>query len=167
MQETYRQPGLTGFELKNQAAEPCAVGVYDPSYEHDSCGVGFIASLDNEPRHDVVRDAIRILVNLEHRGAVGGDKATGDGAGLLSQLPHDFMAAVCREEGITIPAVGEYVIPELLGGSSTNMIGRTLWNEFFQNRDWPIASAVAVLLILVLVLPIVVFQKIAKKEGTG
>jgi len=66
---------------------------------------------------------------------------------------------------VFIPAVGEFVIPELLGGSSTQMIGRTLWSEFFQNRDWPIASAVAVLLLLILVVPIVIFQRYAKKEG--
>jgi len=68
---------------------------------------------------------------------------------------------------VFIPAVGEFVIPELLGGSSTQMIGRTLWTEFFNNRDWPVASAVAVLLVLVLVVPIVIFQKLAKREGTG
>jgi putrescine transport system permease protein len=68
---------------------------------------------------------------------------------------------------VFIPAVGEFVIPELLGGASTQMIGSTLWSEFFQNRDWPIASAVAVLLVLVLVVPIVIFQRIARREGTG
>jgi putrescine transport system permease protein len=68
---------------------------------------------------------------------------------------------------VFIPAVGEFVIPELLGGSSTQMIGRTLWSEFFQNRDWPIASAVAVLLLLILVVPIVIFQRIAKRGVTG
>ncbi|MGF1502213.1 MAG: ABC transporter permease subunit [Paracoccaceae bacterium] len=68
---------------------------------------------------------------------------------------------------VFIPAVGEYVIPELLGGTSTQMIGKTLWTEFFQNRDWPVASAVAVLLILILVVPIVIFQQIAKRGGTG
>jgi putrescine transport system permease protein len=68
---------------------------------------------------------------------------------------------------VFIPAVGEFVIPELLGGSSTQMIGRTLWSEFFQNRDWPIASAVAVLLLLVLVVPIVIFQRTAKRGVTG
>jgi len=68
---------------------------------------------------------------------------------------------------VFIPAVGEFVIPELLGGASTQMIGRTLWTEFFNNRDWPIASAVAVLLVLVLVVPIVIFQRVAKREGTG
>ena len=59
---------------------------------------------------------------------------------------------------VFIPAVGEFVIPDLLGGSETLMIGRTLWNEFFQNRDWPVASAVAIVLLLILVAPIVLFQ---------
>jgi len=68
---------------------------------------------------------------------------------------------------VFIPAVGEFVIPELLGGASTNMIGRTLWNEFFQNRDWPVASAVAVLLLLTIVLPVVAFQRVARDRGTG
>ncbi len=68
---------------------------------------------------------------------------------------------------VFIPAVGEFVIPELLGGASTQMIGRTLWGEFFLNRDWPIASAVAVVLVLVLVVPIVLFQSIARRGGTG
>lgn len=58
-----------------------------------------------------------------------------------------------------IPAVGEFVIPDLLGGSETLMIGRTLWVEFFNNRDWPLASAVAIILLLVLVLPIMYFQR--------
>ena len=68
---------------------------------------------------------------------------------------------------VFIPAVGEFVIPELLGGSSTVTIGRTLWAEFFQNRDWPLASAVAVLLLLILVVPIVIFQRFARREGAG
>ena len=58
-----------------------------------------------------------------------------------------------------IPAVGEFVVPDLLGGSETLMIGRTLWTEFFGNRDWPVASAVAIILLLVLVVPIVLFQR--------
>ena len=60
---------------------------------------------------------------------------------------------------VFIPAVGEFVIPDLLGGSETLMIGKTLWSEFFSNRDWPLASAVAVILLLVLVIPIVLFQR--------
>jgi putrescine transport system permease protein len=68
---------------------------------------------------------------------------------------------------VFIPAVGEFVIPELLGGAETQMIGKTLWNEFFNNRDWPIASAVAVVLLIVLVAPIMVFQRMANKAGAG
>jgi putrescine transport system permease protein len=69
---------------------------------------------------------------------------------------------------VFIPAVGEFVIPDLLGGSQTLMIGRTLWNEFFANRDWPVASAVAVILLLILILPIMYFQHAqarAQEEG--
>jgi putrescine transport system permease protein len=66
---------------------------------------------------------------------------------------------------VFIPAVGEFVIPDLLGGSSTLMIGRTLWLEFFQNRDWPAASAVAILLLLVLVVPIMLFQRFQAERG--
>jgi len=64
-----------------------------------------------------------------------------------------------------IPAVGEFVIPDLLGGSDTLMIGRTLWNEFFANRDWPVASAVAVLLLLLLVVPMVLLQRLQRQSG--
>jgi putrescine transport system permease protein len=64
---------------------------------------------------------------------------------------------------VFIPAVGEFVIPDLLGGSDTLMIGKTLWTEFFNNRDWPLASAVAVLLLFVLIIPIVLFQRQQEK----
>ena len=65
---------------------------------------------------------------------------------------------------VFIPAVGEFVIPDLLGGSGTLMIGRTLWTEFFSNRDWPVASAVAVILLLVLIVPIVLFQRHQQRQ---
>ena len=65
---------------------------------------------------------------------------------------------------VFIPAMGEFVIPDLLGGSDTIMIGKTLWSEFFGNRDWPIASAVAVVLLLSLVVPIVIFQRIQERQ---
>ncbi len=68
---------------------------------------------------------------------------------------------------VFIPAVGEFVIPQLLGGADTLMIGKTLWNEFFSNRDWPLASAVAVVLLIVLVAPIMVFQRMANRAGAG
>ena len=65
---------------------------------------------------------------------------------------------------VFIPAMGEFVIPEMLGGSRTLMMGKTLWNEFFSNRDWPVASAVAIVLLLTLVVPIVIFQRQAEKQ---
>ena len=83
-------------------------GLYDPAFEHDSCGVGFITHLDAQPRHSIVEDAIRVLVNLEHRGAVGGDKATGDGAGLLLQSPDAFFQDICTADGVRLPEGGDY-----------------------------------------------------------
>ena len=76
----------------------------------------------------------------------------------LVTVPLSLPGIVAGSLLVFIPAVGEFVIPDLLGGSETLMIGRTLWTEFFGNRDWPVASAVAVLLLLVLVIPIVLFQ---------
>ncbi len=89
---------------------PRAFGLYEPAFEHDSCGVGFIARLDGRPTHEIVADAVRVLVNLEHRGAIGGDKATGDGAGILVQIPHEFFAADCPAEGFRLPAPGDYAV---------------------------------------------------------
>jgi len=66
---------------------------------------------------------------------------------------------------VFIPVTGEFVIPDLLGGSDTLMIGKTLWAEFFSNRDWPLASAVAVVLLIILVVPIVLFQNIEQKRA--
>ena len=67
---------------------PQAQGLYDPKNEHDSCGIGFIANIKNHKSHEIVRQGIQILVNLDHRGAVGADPKAGDGAGLLAQIPH-------------------------------------------------------------------------------
>ena len=81
-------------------------------------------------------------------------------------LPLSIPGIVAGSMLVFIPAVGEFVIPDLLGGSDTLMIGKTLWNEFFRNRDWPLSSAVAVLLLLVLVVPITIFQQVqARGEG--
>jgi len=82
-----------------------AFGLYDPSHEHDACGVGFIANLRGEKSHRIIEDAVRILINLEHRGAVGGDRKTGDGAGMLLQLPHAFFRRVA---GAALPDAGLY-----------------------------------------------------------
>ena len=82
-----------------------AEGLYDPRYEHDACGVAMVARLDNEPRHDVIVKALEALDNLEHRGAEGADVRTGDGAGILVQLPHAFFRGVVDFE---LPAPGRY-----------------------------------------------------------
>ncbi len=83
-------------------------GLYDPQFEHDSCGVGFIANLKNHKTHWIVAKGIEILCNMEHRGAVGAEQNSGDGAGILSQIPHEFFVTVCAEIGITLPPPGEY-----------------------------------------------------------
>ncbi|CAA9529223.1 MAG: Glutamate synthase [NADPH] large chain, partial [uncultured Solirubrobacteraceae bacterium] len=82
-----------------------ASGLYDPRYEHDACGVAFVARLDNEPTHEVVEMGLRALENLEHRGAAGADPLTGDGAGMLVQMPDEFFRSVVDFE---LPPVGEY-----------------------------------------------------------
>jgi glutamate synthase domain-containing protein 2/glutamate synthase domain-containing protein 1/glutamate synthase domain-containing protein 3 len=84
---------------------PKAVGLYDPRFEHDACGVGMVARLDNVPTHEVVVRAITALENLEHRGASGADPCTGDGAGILMQMPDELLRAVVAFE---LPAAGEY-----------------------------------------------------------
>jgi glutamate synthase domain-containing protein 2/glutamate synthase domain-containing protein 1/glutamate synthase domain-containing protein 3 len=84
---------------------PQAVGLYDPRYEHDACGVGMVARLDNEPTHEVIVKAIAALENLEHRGANGADPLTGDGAGILMQLPDELLRAVVDFE---LPPPGRY-----------------------------------------------------------
>jgi len=89
---------------------PRPFGLYDPAFEHDSCGVGFVARLDAKPTHQVVADAVGVLVNLEHRGAVGGDKATSDGAGVLVQVPHEFFQAGCPAGGFRLPGPGDYAV---------------------------------------------------------
>jgi glutamate synthase domain-containing protein 2/glutamate synthase domain-containing protein 1/glutamate synthase domain-containing protein 3 len=84
---------------------PRAAGLYDPRFEHDACGVGMVARLDNRPSHEVVAQAIRALENLEHRGASGADPTTGDGAGILMQMPDELLRASCDFE---LPAAGRY-----------------------------------------------------------
>jgi glutamate synthase (NADPH) large chain len=100
------------------------VGLYDPAQEHDSCGVGFVARLDAEPHHHVVADAVRILINLEHRGAVGGDKATGDGAGLLVQMPDAFFRKARTGLGTNLPPAGQYAVGMVFLPSEPSLSGR-------------------------------------------
>ena len=92
---------------------PPAQGLYDPRHEHDACGLGFVANIHGQRSHGIVRDGLKALENLDHRGACGWEDNTGDGAGILIQLPDAFLRAVflterCRTLGVTPPAPGEY-----------------------------------------------------------
>jgi glutamate synthase (NADPH/NADH) large chain len=89
---------------------PSSSGLYDPALDKDSCGVGFIADIKGRKSHQIVKDALSILLNLEHRGATGADPRMGDGAGILVQIPHGFFARKAREIGFTLPAPGHYAI---------------------------------------------------------
>src|SRR5262245_55886156 len=86
-------------------ALPDAQGLYDPRYEHDNCGLGFVARLDRTATHRVVEQALEILANLTHRGAAGCDPCTGDGAGLLMHIPTELYASSMR-----LPPRGEYAV---------------------------------------------------------
>jgi glutamate synthase (NADPH/NADH) large chain len=83
-------------------------GLYDPSFEHDSCGIGFVANLHNKKSFEHIQGALDMLVNMEHRGGCGCDPETGDGAGILLQIPHEFYAAECKELGFELPEFGKY-----------------------------------------------------------
>ena len=92
---------------------PSPQGLYDPSLDKDSCGVGFIADIKGRKSHQIVEDGLRILCNLEHRGAVGADPRMGDGAGILVQIPHKFFAKKAAELGIKLPEPGQYAVGQL------------------------------------------------------
>ncbi len=92
---------------------PPAQGLYDPRLDKDSCGVGFIADIKGRKSHKLVEDAIAILCNLEHRGAVGADPRAGDGAGILVQIPHPFFHKEAAKIGFQLPPLGEYAIGQL------------------------------------------------------
>ena len=87
---------------------PAAQGMYDPENEHDSCGVGFVAHIKGKKRHEIIQQGLKILENLDHRGAVGADKLMGDGAGILIQIPDGFYREEMAKQGVTLPPEGEY-----------------------------------------------------------
>jgi len=86
---------------------PQKQGLYDPQFEHDSCGVGFVCNIKGKKSHDIVKQGLEVLRRLSHRGATGADPKTGDGAGLLIQFPHEFFVSVCAKENISLPKEGE------------------------------------------------------------
>jgi glutamate synthase (NADPH/NADH) large chain len=89
---------------------PPPQGLYDPAHEHDACGMGFVASIRGHKSHDIIRQGIQVLISLTHRGACGCDPETGDGAGVLIQIPHKFFALECSKLGFELPAPGAYAV---------------------------------------------------------
>jgi glutamate synthase (ferredoxin) len=87
---------------------PPKQGLYDPANEHDACGVGFVVDIKGRKSHRILEQAIEVLRNLDHRGACGCEVNTGDGAGVLLQIPHRFLQGVAQRDGFTLPAPGEY-----------------------------------------------------------
>ncbi len=110
-------PKISGHDQKNQPSNgleaarpgvPKAQGLYDPKHEHDACGIGFIVDIHNRKRNDIIQNGLKMLCNLEHRGAVGADPKAGDGVGLLLQLPHEFLSQATQTKGISLPQPGDY-----------------------------------------------------------
>jgi glutamate synthase (ferredoxin) len=91
-----------------RTAPPPKQGLYDPQFEHDSCGVGFVVNIKGRKSHAIVQQALQVLLNLKHRGACGCEANTGDGAGILMQVPHAFLKEACRELKIALPGQGKY-----------------------------------------------------------
>ena len=97
-----RIDGKTGF--------PKGTGLYDPAFEKDSCGVGFVAHIKGEASHQIMRDACHVNTSMAHRGGCGFEKNTGDGAGILTALPHSFFRQVGKDIGMSLPAPGHYAV---------------------------------------------------------
>jgi glutamate synthase domain-containing protein 2/glutamate synthase domain-containing protein 1/glutamate synthase domain-containing protein 3 len=94
--------------MTNRPGLPPRQGLYDPLTEHDACGVGFVVNMHGRRSHQIVRQGLEVLENLTHRGACGCDPLTGDGAGILMQMPHEFFAVAAPQAGISLPAAGDW-----------------------------------------------------------
>ncbi|MBI4306636.1 MAG: hypothetical protein HY678_10000, partial [Chloroflexi bacterium] len=101
-------PNPSDFEPSTPLQRPARQGLYQPDHEHDACGVGIIANINGKRTHEIVEQGLDILINLGHRGACGCDPRTGDGAGILIQLPAAFMTKVARGAGIRLPEAGRF-----------------------------------------------------------
>ncbi|MGK7932672.1 MAG: glutamate synthase large subunit, partial [Microcystaceae cyanobacterium] len=106
-------------------------GLYNPKYEHDACGVGFVVHQKGQKSHDIIEQALTILVNLEHRGACGCEANTGDGAGILMQIPHKFLKKVTSELNIDLPEPGNYGVGMIYGSPNQEEreAGRRIFEE--------------------------------------
>ena len=101
-EQNIRQPIINGL--------PEAQGLYDPAKEHDACGIGFIADINGKKSHAILEDALSLLKRLDHRGARGADEDTGDGAGILIDIPHEYFNRECQVIGFELPKEGEYAV---------------------------------------------------------
>jgi len=114
-----------------QKQSPEKQGLYDPQFEHDSCGVGFICQMKGERTHNIVRQALTMLVNMDHRGACGCETNTGDGAGILLQIPHAFFSQIASIEKFSLPFPGDYAVGMLYVSPDpkTRSLSETLFEE--------------------------------------
>src|SRR3954469_25330510 len=87
---------------------PPKQGLYDPQFEHDACGVGFVVNIKGKKSHEIIKQGLQILLNLDHRGACGSESNSGDGAGILFQMPDRFLRKACAEANIPLPPLGNY-----------------------------------------------------------
>jgi len=100
--------GITTVETQRRTTRPAKQGLYDPQYEHDACGFGFVVDVQGRKSNKILRNAIEVLKNLDHRGACGCEVNTGDGAGVLMQMPHAFLKEAAKQAHISLPEAGEY-----------------------------------------------------------
>ncbi|MFA6470399.1 MAG: glutamate synthase large subunit [Candidatus Latescibacterota bacterium] len=101
-------------------------GLYNPAFEHDNCGVGFVARIDGVPSHRIIENGVEVLSNLEHRGAMNSDQASGDGAGMLVRIPELFMKRVCGDLNISIPEAGGYGVAMVFLPAEKEKAGRCM-----------------------------------------
>ncbi len=115
---------------------PAPQGLYDPSLEHDGCGVGFLVDLKGRKSHKIVRDGLTALINLDHRGACGCENNTGDGAGILIQIPHAFFKEKCKPLGIDLPEPGMYGVGAFFASPlvSQQGIGMRLFEQIVEEE---------------------------------
>ena len=123
-----RNRNLLGRSPRAACPTAQAEGLYDPANEHDACGVGFVVNIKGERSHDLLRSGLEILVNLSHRGACGCDPLTGDGCGVLTQMPDELLRAKTAEIGFELPPRGEY------GAGAVFLPPDTAQREFCERR---------------------------------
>ncbi len=115
---------------------PESQGLFDATREHDACGVGFVADMKGRKSHQIVDDALKVLENLEHRGAVGADPLSGDGAGILIQIPHEFLKEECEKTGFTLPEPGDYAVGHVFAPRDPRLRKHcnTVWSRILEEE---------------------------------